>query len=207
MSVLDLSNNNANPNFQTLKNNGVGGVMLKVSEGATFADPVFADWSKRARAHGLRVGGYHFAQPDGGDPISEARHFASLLGEIQRRDFRPALDLERNPGGLNGDKLEAWSRTFNLEVARLTGTLPMFYASTGWIRSMNFTVPIGAALWLAHWSNDGKPFTPPVPAPWKRVHLHQFTSDGHVSGIAGRVDINQVLRILPLLAHPVLGLV
>lgn len=202
MSVLDLSNNNPNPNFQTLKKNGVTGVMLKVSEGATFVDPVFKNWSARARKQGLRVGGYHFAQPNGGDPVAEARHFAKKLGEIQLNDFRPALDLEQNPGSLSWSQLVAWSRAFNQEFFKITKTLPMFYASKGWIQSMKADVPIGAALWLAHWSNDGKPFKPTAPFPWKHVHLHQYTSDGHVPGIAGRVDKNQVLKLRPLLAHP-----
>jgi lysozyme len=210
--VLDLSNNNPNPNFKTLAQSGIKGVMLKVSEGATFTDPVFPDWSRRARAAGLRVGGYHFAQPHGGDALDEARHFASKLGTIERRDFRPALDLEANPGRLSAKELEEWARTFNQEVKRLTGVLPMFYASRGWIASMRLEKPIGAALWLAHWSNDGLPFTPEPPPPWKKVPpLHQFTSEAngpsplHPKGISGRVDINQILRLRPLLAHPILG--
>src|SRR5512138_426467 len=99
--VLDLSNNNPNPNFWRLKRAGVKGVMLKASEGATFTDPVFKDWAARARKQGLHVGGYHFAQPDGGDPQKEAKHFASVLGEIKLNDYRPALDLEQNPGKLS----------------------------------------------------------------------------------------------------------
>jgi len=211
--VLDLSNNNENPNFDLLEKAGVKGVMLKVSEGATFIDPVFKNWSKRARAQGLRVGGYHFAQPNGGDAKAEAAHFVKYLETIERRDFRPALDLEANAGGLSWSQLVAWSRTFNQEVQRLSGTLPMFYASKGWIQAMRADAPIGAALWLAHWSNDGNPFTPVAPFPWKNVHLHQFTSEAggyspvHPKGAVGRVDINQILKLRPLLAHPILGLV
>lgn len=205
--VLDLSNNNPNPNFQTLKNHGVKGVMLKVSEGATFKDPVFQDWSKRARNKGLRVGGYHFAQPSGGDAIAEARWFVKNLGEIQRRDFRPALDLEANAGSLSWSQLVDWSRRFNQEVFRLSGVLPMFYASKGWIQAMRADTPIGAALWLAWWSSNGQPFVPPPVYPWKKVaSLHQYTSDGHIAGIDGRVDMNSVYRLRSLLAHPLIGL-
>jgi GH25 family lysozyme M1 (1,4-beta-N-acetylmuramidase) len=183
-----------------------------VSEGVTFNDGVYAGWAARARRAGLRVGGYHFAQPDGGDAILEARHFAKALGEIQRRDFRPALDLERNGGHLSWHALESWAHVFSQEVFRLTDTLPMLYASYGWLRGMEADYPVGAALWLAYWSNDGRPFTPPAPAPWKSVHLHQFTSEAtaksplHPNGAYGRVDLNQILRLRPLLAHPILGL-
>lgn len=206
--VLDLSNNNIKPNFYTLSKNGIKGVMLKVSEGATFTDPVFKDWAWRARRNGLRVGGYHFAQPSGGDAVAEARHFADKIGEIKPRDFRPALDLEANAGDLSWSQLVAWSRAFNQEFFRLKGHLPMFYASKGWIQAMHADVPIGAALWLAHWSNDGRPFTPVAPYPWKNVHLHQFTSEAngrsplHPKGAFGRVDINQILKLRPILAYP-----
>lgn len=208
MSVLDLSNNNPVVNFQQLAHNGVTGVMLKVSEGATFRDPVFKNYAMRARNQGLRVGGYHFAQPNGGDPIAEARHFAECLGEVQRRDYRPALDLEQNPGGLSWSQLVAWSRAFNQEVFKQTGSLPMLYASRYWINSMRADVPIGAALWLADWGpNDGQYHPVTAPAPWKKVQLHQYTSNGHVPGVQGRVDVNRVISLRPLLAHPILGLV
>lgn len=210
--VLDLSNNNQNPNFRALYQDGIKGVMLKVSEGATFKDPVFQNWAKRARAQGLRVGGYHFAQPNGGDAVAEARWFAANLGPIQRRDFRPALDLEANAGGLSWSQLVTWSRAFNQEFLKQTGKLPMFYASKGWIQAMHADVPIGSGLWLAHWSNDGRPFVPTPPSPWKNVHLHQFTSEAdgpsplHPNGAVGRVDINQILKLRAVLANPVIGL-
>lgn len=202
MTVVDLSNNNPEPSFNYLKNNGVTGVMLKVSEGATFKDPKFSDWARRARAQGLRVGGYHFAQPNGGDPNKEAAWFAKNLGPLRDRDFRPALDLEANPGGLSWHQLVDWSRAFNQEVFRLSGTLPMLYASKSWIQSMHADVPIGAALWLAWWSDDNKPFPISAIAPWKKpASLHQYTSHGFV-GKYGRVDLNRVVTLRPLLAFP-----
>lgn len=202
MSVVDLSNNNPEPSFYYLKNRGVTGVMLKVSEGATFKDAKFTDWARRARAQGLRVGGYHFAQPNGGDPLKEAAWFVKNMGQLNFRDFRPALDLEANPGHLSWKDLVVWSRAFNQEVFRLSGHLPMLYASKGWLEAMKADVPIGAALWLAYWSKDGKPFVPPVVPPWKKPPaLHQYTSQGYV-GKYGKVDLNRVINLRPLLAYP-----
>lgn len=214
--VLDLSNNNANPNFRSIARwrspagDTVRGVMLKVSEGVTFTDGVFKDWSQRARRNGLAVGGYHFAQPNGGDAVAEAKFFAEKIGKIQDFDFRPALDLEANAGDLSWSQLVAWSRTFNQEFFKQTGTLPLFYASRFWINSFSADVPIGAGLWLAHWSKDGKPFQVTAPAPWKKVVLHQFTSEAppidrsplHPAGVPGRVDINRIVIHRPMYAFP-----
>lgn len=216
--VLDQSNNNAAPDFKKIAawretragvTYRVDGVLLKASEGATFTDPVYRPWALRARRAGLRVGPYHYARPAGGDAIAEARHFVSAFGNVLfPRDFRPFLDLEENDGGLPWSSLVAWSRTFNQEVFRLSGHLPGIYASLSWLTRMKPDVPIGAALWLAWWSKDGLPFSPLPPKPWKRVQLHQFTSEAtvrsplHPDGVPGRVDINRVIRLRPLLAYP-----
>lgn len=203
--VADFSNNNAPPNFELLQKAGLVGVMLKVSEGTAFRDPFFQPWSRAARNAGLRVGGYHFARPTKNDPKTEAALFAHLLGKIERRDFRPALDLEQNSGKLSWADLAAWAREFNQEVKRRTGSLPMLYASFGWLRSMSPATAIGGALWLANWSRNGLPFNPPVPKPWRSVHLHQYTDHGSVLGAKGATDLSQVLHLRPLLAHPILG--
>lgn len=215
--VLDLSNNNASPDFGAIARwrktidgvkYAVDGVILKVSEGATFTDPVYAEWARAARRAGLRVGGYHYARPAGGDARVEARHFVARMGRLKPRDYRPWLDLEENDGGLSWSGLVAWSREFNQEVFRLSGHLPGIYASKAWLDRMRPDVPIGAALWLAWWSGNAMPFMPKPPAPWKRVHLHQFTSEStgrspvHPDGVRGRVDINRIYRLRPLLAFP-----
>lgn len=216
--VLDLSNNNAAPNFaKVAKWRGsrggetyrVDGIIHKATEGATFVDPDFKRRCTAARVYGLRAGGYHFARPAGSDAVEEGRHFARTLGQPKIGDYRPMLDLERNDGKLSWRELEAWARAFNAAVFSAIGHLCGFYASRAWIDSMAPDKPIGAALWLAAWSGDGLPPIPvKAPAPWRRVQLHQFTSEAsfpsplHPDGVPGRVDINRVVRLRPLLAYP-----
>ena len=203
-TLLDLSNNNHVYDFKKVKATGVVGVWLKVSEGATFADQDWAGYARRARAAGLRVGGYHYARPSGPDAKAEAQWFCKLLGKIQRRDLRPVLDLEVNDGARN---LEGWSREWNAEVWKLSGTLPLFYSYPYFIRNMKATGPIGAGLWLASYGpNDGQRWPYMVPKPWLKAVCHQYTSNGSVKGITGRVDMNYAAKLRPLLAHPILGL-
>lgn len=202
MKVVDLSSNNRTPDFKRLASS-VEGVYLKATEGATFVDPHVQSWGDKVRNAGARVGYYHFARPGGGDAIAEARWFCSHMGPIQRRDFRPALDLERNDGGLSWHQLEAWARKFNQEVFRISGTLPILYASYSWIKSLNVDEAIGAGLWLAYWGKP--PCAAPIPAPWKDYQLHQFTSNGIVPGCFGSTDVSCVKHLSPLLAHPILG--
>ena len=202
---IDLSNNNRVSSFDAVKKAGIEGVWLKVSEGATFADPDFSSFARRARAAGLRVGGYHFAYPQhaSSDAVGEARFFAAKLGKIQARDLRPVLDFEINPEHMSNADLEAWTRAFNREVAKLTGTLPLYYSYGSFLHPSK---PVGAGLWLANYGrNDGKDFDVAPPPPWKKVAAHQFTSNGQIPGVDGRCDVSSARSLSPLLAHPIRG--
>ena len=211
--IVDLSANNPTPRFKWLKEAGVWGVWLKATEGATYdaAWDVYSEWAPLARAAGLRVGAYHYAQPTGGDAAAEADNFAATLevaGGVQRRDMRPALDLEVNPGSLSHRRLVAWARRWNQRTWQLTGTLPVFYTFSWFAVNLHASDPIGAGLWLANYGpNDGERHSYLVPKPWKKVVAHQYTSRGHIRGAVGEVDVSFATSKRPLLAHPILGYV
>ena len=208
--VVDLSSNNPKPNFRTLKNSGVEGVILKISEGASYnaSWDVYSDWSAEARSAGLRVGAYHYAKPSGGDARAEALNFSKSLkraGGIKRRDFRPALDLEES--NIVYSQLYNWARTFNQTVREQGLPTPLFYSYPYFISHMNAPKPIGNGLWLASYGrNDGKRYAYKVPHPWQKVHLHQYTSRGRLAGVYP-LDINYIESLRAILAHPIIGLV
>jgi lysozyme len=215
--VLDLSRNNARPNFVRLKRAGVEGVILKTTEGANY-EPAWDSgmWAPYARRAGLRVGFYHFARPSGGDAVAEARNFAHIIkihGGCQRRDFRPALDMEATK--IDHERLYAWSRAFNQEIRNQGLPTPMFYTYPYFLREVSPPQPIGNGLWFASYTGVpgkvGHSF-----APWRKVHLHQYTSIGYVrdgdyiyppKGSDGRrhLDKNYIMSLTALLAHPILG--
>lgn len=200
---LDLSNNNNVRSFASIKKAGYQGVILKVSEGATFVDPKWKDYSARARRNGLAVGGYHYAFPGGGDVEAEAAHFVRNLGKIRELDYRPVLDFEINPHHLEDQALEDWARAWVRKVRDLTGVLPLFYSYPWFIQNLHIDKAIGAGLWLASYGpNDGKEHPYTIPFPWKKVVAHQFTSNGRVAGVDGDVDVNRVVLQRPLWAYP-----
>jgi lysozyme len=210
--IVDLSSNNPQPDWKALKKAGVDGAWLKATEGSGYNAgwDVYSDWAPAARKVGIRVGAYHYAQPGGGDAVAEALNFAGTIayaGAIQRKDLRPVLDFEVNPAGLSGAQLVAWARKFNAKTWETTGTLPLFYSYPAFIANMHAAESIGAGLWLAAYGpNDGLEHSYTVPAPWKKAVAHQYTSRGTLSGLA-RVDLSSAKSLLPLLAHPVIGLV
>jgi GH25 family lysozyme M1 (1,4-beta-N-acetylmuramidase) len=170
-------------------------VIMKASEGQTFADPKYAANHAGARAYGIRVGAYHFAAPDTSpnDAIIEADSFVQKMA-ILPGDLNPALDLEQT-GGLNTADLQAWVGAWLNEVYAKLGMRPMIYTSPSfWSSHMGntslFAVQGYTVLWIAHWFVSA----PTVPASNWGGHgwtFWQYTDCGHVLGISGCVDLDR----------------
>lgn len=209
--LVDLSNNNPSPiDFAKVRHAGTFGVLLKVSEGKTFVDPDYRARAASARSAGLHVGGYHFARPDG-DPLEQATHFVHHLGKVERRDLHPALDLEVNDAKLSPLSLFTWARSFGAHVHAMTGakvlwyTYPAFLAEQGWSHPLG----TGAGLWIAAYGpNDGHDHGVPAGSthPWPRHVAHQFTSEGSIAGVNGKVDLSHGRSRRGMLAHGLRGL-
>jgi lysozyme len=150
-----------------------------------------------ARAAGLRVGAYHRAfadddHPGGarGDARAEAQLFANRVGRLRSGDLAPVLDAELPFGDLSASELRLWIRTWLAVVEQRLGVKPMIYTSvSSWTHTGNTArfARAGHPLWVANWSVS----SPAVPASnWagEGWRVWQYTSDGHVPGIHGRVD-------------------
>lgn len=209
MKVLDLSNNNPEPNWHTLKSHNIGAVWLKATEGVSFNDKPDAYRIDHARRAGLRVGWYHFAEPGRHSAIKEGAHFAEYVkahGGIQRRDLRPVLDFE-SLFGLNPSSAFNWIVNFNATVKKSLGVFPAFYSYSSFIEQLHLPRPVGNGLWLAAYSrNDGRPHPTTIPHPWKKWVAHQYSSNCLVPGCSGRVDLSEVTNLRAVLAHPLVGL-
>ncbi len=199
--VVDLSNNNASVDFARLARvPGIAGVYLKASEGQTFTDGTFHERRREANAAGLRVGAYHFGRLRSAG--AEARRFVSVVGSLDCRDLRPALDAEVAPGREWVD----WTREWNRIVRAELGTGPLFYSYPAWLQELAAPAPLGYGLWLASYGpDDGHEHPYGVPAPWRRAVLHQFTSRAIIAGVHGYCDVSSAPRLGPLLAHPIAG--
>jgi GH25 family lysozyme M1 (1,4-beta-N-acetylmuramidase) len=166
-----------------------------IQNGSLFVDPQYATNHARAKAVGLWTGAYHYARPDTSpnDAIVEANHFVSIMN-LGVGDLIPALDLEES-GGLSVAALQAWVTAFLGQVTAKIGARPMIYTSPNfWKTAMGDTRALAdagyATLWVAHWGVA----SPTVPAQnWggRGWTFWQYTSDGSVPGIAGRVDLDR----------------
>ena len=169
---------------------------IKASESTDYVDPNYVQNRAQARAAGLYVGAYHFAQPGAtvGDAVAEADHFIDTATPASG-DMLPVLDLERS-GSLSPNVLIAWVQAYMGRILERTGVHGVIYCSPNfWKTYMNDTTWFALngydVLWIAHWTSAGSPTVPGGVWGGNGWTFWQYTSDGAVPGISGRVDLNR----------------
>lgn len=107
------------------KKRGLKWMYHKATEGETVKDGMYSRRRAEAKKAGLPFGAYHFARPEVGDAVKEARRFIDVAKPVPG-DLRPALDLETDEG-LSLVQIRQWCATFVAEIVRLVGVKPIIY--------------------------------------------------------------------------------
>jgi lysozyme len=191
--LFDLSHNNPLPAstyagdlplFQQAMRGGWIALMHKLSQGASFQDPVAIGRLKMAAQAGLLIGGYHFMTAD---PISsQVANFMQVAGQIEAAigsaSFVLALDNE--PGSSNPAtgmstptaQTDAAAAEFVTAVYHATGAWPLVYGGRyNFFSSATCGNLLACPLWLAEYGTD-----PVCPTGWINWIFHQY-SDGQQS--------------------------
>ena len=169
--------------------------IAKATDGQSYVDPMYATNKAGAELNGLVFGAYHFARPDrtANDAVIEADHFVDVA-QLQPGNLIPVLDIEKNPDNMSQAEITTWILAWLGRVSERLGVRPMVYTSpNGWLNRTGDTTAVVDAgytvLWVAHWGVS----EPTVPAgDWGGYGwtFWQYTSDGAVPGIQGRVDLD-----------------
>jgi GH25 family lysozyme M1 (1,4-beta-N-acetylmuramidase) len=169
---------------------------MKASESIDFVDWMYTTNKAQAKAAGLYVGAYHFAGPDAtpGDAVAEADHFVDTAA-VAPGDLLPVLDLEKT-GGLSTLVLQNWVAAYLDRVYQRTGVRGVIYVSPSfWKNYMGDATWFAAngyrVLWIAHWTTSAQPSVPAGGWGGTGWTFWQYSSDGSVPGITGRVDLNR----------------
>ncbi len=193
---IDISHWQGDIDWTQVRAAGKAFAFMKASEDIDFIDSTYGLNRARAKAAGLIVGAYHFAQPDPspGDAVAEADHFIATAG-IADGDLPPVLDLERT-GGLPPAALQTWVKAYLERIRERTGvrgviyTSPNFWATnmagTDWFATNGYRV-----VWVAHWTTAPSPTVPASDWAGFGWTFWQYTSSGSVAGITGRVDLDR----------------
>lgn len=162
--------------------------ICKASEGNSFIDRwLVRNWTELGRL-GLVRGAYHYARPGDNTPEAEARHFLSVMSNVEIAPGDLAvLDLEE---GADDFDVIGWSLRWLEIVTNALGFRPMLYSYQWYIQVRNFDQAPGIAqypLWYASY----RATWPPTPAPWVSMPIWQYTSTLAVDGITGPCDANR----------------
>lgn len=171
-TIIDISHHNGTGlDFAAASAAGIVAVVHKCTQGAGYADPMYAANKAAIQAAGLLFGSYHFG--DGSDGAAQAQHFLAVAAPGANELL--ALDLEPNTAGPSMTLEEA--KAFVTVVQGAIGKWPVLYGGSGLKALLGGTadpVLANCPLWLAQYGPAAV-----LPAGWTAWSLWQFT-DGAV---------------------------
>lgn len=185
---IDTSSWQGQPDWAQVAASGRTYVYIKAGQGSSTSYPTLDAQFAGAKAAGLTVGLYLYADPTE-TPEANADALAAQVTRLGALDghLPPCLDLEVGSGDLS-----TWTQAFITRLRAQTGcTQVMVYSGAsffqahigeGWMDS-------DVALWIANYGRT--PGNPSYLTP--RVALHQYASDGSIPGISGSVDLNYAI--------------
>lgn len=169
-------------------------VLIRVSYGSSGVDALGARNVSAALAAGLRVGPYHFLED--ADPVAEMAHFFACMNS-RLHDFRLRGMIDVEPSSFS-HPTKSHVEAAVAEFHRRANYWPTIYGNRGVLDALNLSAGLARCpLIIADYGpNDGAlhPIGGAIPAPWRTMDAHQYTSVGHYAGIRGNVDLNALSR-------------
>lgn len=185
---IDVSNWSGRINWRAVADSGVEVVIIQASEGTFYRDPYLQEFYDGATENGLKVGFYHFFNPNSsGTPAQQARYFVDTIRGLHS-DCKLVLDLEQT-GGLSNYELTRRAVEFLEEVKSYSGLDTAVY-TYAYFAEHNLYNGLGISdypLWIAQLREGG-----PLPNQiWGSRHAGwQYSDTGRVSGISANVDLD-----------------
>lgn len=196
---IDVSMHNKTVDFNKVKADGIDFVYVRVGyTGYTKKklslnyDPYYQENITNALAAGLRVGVYWYSQAlNEEEALQEANMLLNVIGSYNITmpvvyDYEFAgvgEDGRLDSANLSKAQMTANSLAFLNRVSQM-GYTPCFYANYSFLKNRVNASQISsiAKIWLAHYNTSTD-----YPGDYE---YWQYTSDGRVNGISGRVDMN-----------------
>lgn len=185
---IDISNHNGVINFNKVKAAGIQFAMIRSSYGWFNEDRSFRNNVNGCESVGLPYGLYHYSYARN---LSEAKIEVEGLIKLAKTcnptypliiDMEDADSWKRNNGNPSNDVLAQILEYECLELEK-AGYYAMIYANLDWFKNrINDSRLDRFDKWLAQWADK--------PTYNKAFGIWQYTSDGYVDGINGRVDMN-----------------
>lgn len=197
---LDLSCYNGRIEWDALKEQGVGFVILRLGgrgwgTGMIYRDTRFYEYLDAASDAGLNIGVYFYSTAVSVTEAAEEAEFIARTLAGTPLDLPVYLDCEYSGKYPNGraDRLSRAQRADILNV--FAGTLRQYGYNTGFYSGTYFIgQELGSAalapysVWIANYTKNNA-----LPSVSYRYDIWQYTESGRVRGVYGHVDINVLL--------------
>lgn len=187
MSVkgIDVSKYQGNIDWNKVKSDGVEFVVIRAGYGREISqkDPYFEQNYEGAKAAGLRVGTYWYSYAESAeDAKTEAKAFLEAVKE-KTFDLPVYYDVEENDQAQKGKEFVTGVILAFAEEVEKAGYKVGVYANTNWLTNYIALDKLGGrSIWKADYrENYDKEI---------ECDIHQYSSNGSVSGISGRCDMN-----------------
>lgn len=187
---IDVSHYQGDVDWKKVKATGVQFAIIRAGYGkyAYQEDPCFEDNIKGAYNAGIPVGVYWYSYAD---TVAEARQEAEVCLTVIKpyKDMITLpvfFDQEYEPAILTaGNSIRTQCCVAFIETIEAAGYKAGLYGSQDWLdnRIDAKAIPESAVIWVAQYASRCT-YT-------GRYTIWQYTSDGSVDGIKGRVDLNQ----------------
>ncbi len=196
LTGIDVSYHQGEIDWEAVAEDGIDFAIIRVgyrgySEGVIYQDPYFVDNIEGALRNGIAVGVYFFSQAV---TVEEALQEAdAALDWIEGYDisFPVVFDWERirysssRTAGTSGVTVTDCALAF-CEAVEDAGYTAMTYGSPNTVNEdLYIDRLLDYPFWLAHYTADWAVTDYPF-----HYDMWQYTSDGSVDGIEGRVDLN-----------------
>ena len=187
---IDVSEHQANIDFQKVKKSGINFVIMRAGIGHGRKDKYFEENYKKAKAAGLNVGAYWYSKAlSVADSTSEAKY---VLNALKGKQFEYPIyyDIEEKSLFSKGKKLTSDIAKNFCKIMESKGYLCGIYASLSYFNNY-FTDDVKKkfTIWVAQYNTH---------CDYKGDYkIWQKSSHGSVSGIKGRVDLDECYYDFP----------
>ena len=185
---IDVNEHNGDINWEEVKNE-VDFAIIRMGwignkENHTL-DKYFIKNYNECKRLGIPIGVYVYSYVENSEAMQSAINWVQSKLNVKTIEYPVFLDVEDEQiSNLDKDTLTILCKQF---CERLIGFQTGIYANKNWFTNkLNINELINYKIWLAQWANDySKDF---------KVDMWQYTSNGQVEGINGRVDLNYCLN-------------
>ena len=192
---IDISNHNGNIDFNKVKNSGIGFAIIRSSYGWFYKDSNFENYVRACESVGLPYGLYHYSYATNLEQAKiEVDNFLNLARSCSPTypliiDMEDADGWKKKNGNPSNEMYVQICEYFCKRIEE-AGYYAMIYANLDWLSNRINDDRLGRFdKWVAQWSSKCTYS--------KEYGIWQYTSDGQVDGINGRVDMNYAYKDYP----------